>query len=124
MKLQEAGENYLEAILMISQKQNKVRAADICSFFGYSRPTVSAVIKQFRENGYINVDDDNLITLTEKGLKIAESVFERHHVLAELFMAIGVDGDTALKDSCRVEHDLSEKTFECIKEYYKKIIEK
>jgi Mn-dependent DtxR family transcriptional regulator len=120
MKIREAAENYLEAILMISQKKSAVRAADICSFFGYSRPTVSAVIKQFKENGYIDVDHDNLITLTKKGLEIAEEMYERHNVIAEVFMAIGVDEETAHEDSCRVEHCISEKTFERIKEHYNK----
>lgn len=118
MKILEAGENYLEAILMISKKQDTVRAADICNFLGYSRPTVSVVIKQFKENGYIVVDSENQITLTPKGLEIAEAVFERHNLLAEVFKAIGVDEETAFRDSCRVEHDLSEETFERIKAYY------
>lgn len=122
MKILESAENYLEAILIISKKQTTVRAADICNFFGYSRPTVSAVIKQFKENGYINVND-NLITLTEKGLSIAKTMFERHNVIAEILTAIGVDEETAHKDSCRIEHDISEKTFKCIKAYYNKNID-
>jgi Mn-dependent DtxR family transcriptional regulator len=124
VKILEAGENYLEAILMISQKQSSVRAADICGFLKYSRPTVSVVIKQFKENGYILVDKENLITLTPKGRGIAEAVYERHNLLAEVFKAIGVDGETAARDSCRVEHDISEETFERIKEYYNSHIKK
>lgn len=121
MKIQEAAENYLEAILMISENQTNVRAADICSFLGYSRPTVSAVIKQFKENGYIVVDSNNFISLTEKGLSIAKVMYERHNLIAEILMAIGVDEETAHKDSCRIEHDISEETFERIKMYYKKM---
>lgn len=118
MRMRESAENYLEVILMLSQKKSHVRAADICAFLGYSRPTVSAALKQLRENGYISVDADNYITLEPKGLAIAESMYERHHVIAQFFMAIGVDEETALKDSCRVEHYISKKTFDCMKAHF------
>jgi DtxR family Mn-dependent transcriptional regulator len=118
VKIQEADENYLEAIFMISKRREKVRATDICNFFGYSRPTISAVIKKFKENGYIRVDGDNFITLTEKGLKIANAMYERHQVMAEILMALGVDEKTAFEDSCRIEHDISQETYEKIKDYY------
>ena len=122
MRMREAAENYLEVILMLSKKQSRVRAADICAFLGYSRPTVSAAIKQLRENGYIVVDGGNYITLTAKGRDIADAMFERHHVIAKFFMAIGVDEQTALKDSCRVEHYISERTFDCMKAHFSSYI--
>ena len=80
-------------------------------------------MKNFRENGYINMDDDYLITLTEKGKAIAESVYERHIIISKFLMAIGVDEKTPLEDSCKIEHDLSDETFRCMKEHYNKITE-
>lgn len=122
MRVREAAENYLEVILMLSKKQSHVRAADICAFLGYSRPTVSAALKQLRENDYISVDGDNYITLKAKGRDIAEAMYERHHVIARFLMAIGVDEETALKDSCRVEHYISKKTFDCMKAHFSSYI--
>ena len=117
--IHEAGENYLESIYILSQRQGGVvRAADICAYLGYSRPTVSAALKQFRQDGYAEVDEHNHITLTEKGLAIAEKIYERHVVLSRMLMALGVDEKTALEDACKIEHDLSDKTFQCTKAHY------
>ena len=115
MKVYEAAENYLEAILMISKQKQTVRAADICRFFGYSRPTVSAMIKQLRENGYVSVDNENLLTLTEKGMGLASDIYERHMIISKLLMFIGVTEETAFDDACKIEHDISASTFECLK---------
>lgn len=120
MKIQESDENYLEAILMISKNHKNVRATDICNYFNYSRPTISAVIKKFKNNDYIRVDDNNHIILTEKGLNIASAMYERHQVIAEILMALGVDEKNAFEDSCRIEHDISQTTYEKIKEHYYK----
>ena len=116
--MRESAENYLESILIISKRQDTVRATDICNYFGYSRPTVSIVLKQFRERGLINVDINNHITLTEEGLAVANSVYERHTVVSQMLMSLGVSRETALEDACKLEHDLSDLSFERIKLYY------
>ena len=116
--MRESAENYLESILVISKRQDTVRATDICNYFGYSRPTVSIVLKQFRERGLINVDINNHITLTEEGLAVANSVYERHTVVSQMLMSLGVSRETALEDACKIEHDISPETFECIKKHF------
>lgn len=125
MKIQEAAENYLEAILILKNKQGQVRSIDVVNYMNYSKPTISVVMKQFRENGYIEMDADGYITLTEKGAEIADKTYERHMVIAEILIELGVDEETAYNDACKIEHDMSEKTFQCIKNYHnKKEIEK
>lgn len=115
MAVSEAIQNYLETIYILSLKQNEVHAVDICNHLSYSRPTVSIVLRQMRENGLVTVDDLNHIHLTEEGRRIAESLYERHTVISELFMALGVSRDVALEDACKIEHDLSEETFSALK---------
>ena len=117
MNVTEAVENYLEAILMLSQRQGEVRATDICAHMGYSRPTVSIAVKGMKSNGLIEVDDHNLITLTEKGHHIADTIYERHNVLTRALIFLGVDRETALSDACKIEHDISESTFLQIKKF-------
>jgi len=117
MNVTEAVENYLEAILVLSQRQTEVRATDICAHMGYSRPTVSIAVKGMKGNDLIQVDDHNLITLTEKGRRIAAAIYERHTVLASALMHLGVDKETAFSDACKMEHDISEATFTCIKQF-------
>ena len=119
MKMQESAENYLEAVLMISQRQDSVRAADLCRHLGFSRPTVSQAVRELSADGYLHVDSRNLITLTGKGLAIAQSILERHEVIAQIFMGMGVSRDTAYEDACRVEHYISEETFSCMKKSWK-----
>lgn len=118
MAVTEAVENYLEAILVLSYRQPDVHAVDICNHLGYSRPTLSVAIKQMREDGLISVSGENHITLTETGKKIAESIYERHNVIAAMLIAIGVKEETAYTDACKIEHDISDETFECIKNHY------
>ena len=120
MQLHESAENYLESILVLS-KQGDVRAVDICKYHGFSRPTVSAAIKTLRKNGYVDVDGANNITLTKKGLAVANGVYERHEVIAKVLMAIGVSPENAYDDSCRIEHDISEETFLAIKAHLAKM---
>jgi Mn-dependent DtxR family transcriptional regulator len=119
VKILEAGENYLENIYIETLKLGKVRSIDICNSLKYSKPTVSVMMKQFRENDYITMDEDGYITLTDKGRTIAEKMYERHMLLAEILMKLGVDEETAFKDACKIEHDISEKSFDLIKKYYK-----
>lgn len=116
-EVSEAVENYLETILVLSGKKPDLHAVDICDEMGYSRPTVSVIVKQMKNNGLVTVDKSNHIALTEKGRVIAEGVYERHNIISEFFMAIGVDRETALADACKIEHDISDFTFECIKKH-------
>ena len=117
MELRESAQNYLESIYVISKRQDVVRATDICAYFGYSRPTVSVALKHFREAGLIHVDANNHITLTEEGLAVATSMYERHTLLTKLLIAMGVPRDIAVEDACKIEHDLSPETFECMKRF-------
>ena len=118
MAVTEAVENYLETILVLSYRQPDVHAVDICNHLGYSRPTLSVAIKQMKEESPINVNGENHITLTDSGKEIAENIYERHNVIAAMLIAIGVKEETAYADACKLEHDLSDETFECIKKHY------
>ena len=117
MAVSEAIENYLETIYILSQKHSEVHAIDICSYLSYSRPTVSIVLRQMREHGLVTVNEDNHIYLTDEGRAIAMRIFERHELLANLLIALGVSRETALHDACKIEHDLSNETFEAIKRH-------
>ena len=114
----ESSEDYLERILMLSQKNGSVRSIDIAHDMGFSKPSVSVAMKKLREKGLINVDGEGLITLTKDGLEIAERTLERHHVLKDLLISLGVDEQTAEEDACKIEHELSEQTFDKIREVY------
>ena len=118
MKMQESAQDYLESILILSEQKEYVRATDICNYFGYARATVSVFMKQLTENGYVNIDEHNHITLTDKGMVIAQQMYERHKFLSKLFVSIGVPEDIAVKDACRIEHYVSPETFEAIKKAY------
>ena len=120
MAVSEAIENYLETIYILSHQQNEVHAIDICTYLSYSRPTVSIVLRQMRENGLVTVNEDNHIHLTEEGLAIASRIYERHTVLSELLMSLGVRQETALRDACKIEHDLSEETYSKMIEFAKR----
>ena len=114
---QESTENYLETIYILLQRMGTVRSIDICNEMGYSKPTISVTMKQFREKGYVKIDSGGHITLTPSGLSIAQRIYERHVVLSELLMLLGVGRETALADACKIEHDISEETFGCIKRH-------
>ncbi len=120
MNLQESGEMYLETILILSQKKNDVRSIDICEEMGFSKPSISRAIHLLEDGGYLEIDNSGYITLTDIGREIAEKIYERHKVLTELFTAIGVDEETASEDACRIEHVISDKTFQAIKKHMKK----
>jgi len=122
MKIQASAEDYLEAILVLTRQNGKVRSVDIANHMGFSKPTISIIMKQFRDNGYIVLDDDRNIHLTEKGAEIAHGIHERHTVLSRVLIAIGVDEETAFADACKIEHNISDKTFKCIKSFYEKEI--
>lgn len=120
MVIKESAENYLEAILMIKKEKGNVRSIDIANRLDFTKPSVSVAMKSFREENYITVDDSGNIHLTDKGLEIAESVYERHQIIAKALIALGVDESTAYEDSCKVEHDISPQTFDKLKEYLHK----
>ncbi|MCQ2459490.1 MAG: metal-dependent transcriptional regulator [Ruminococcus sp.] len=122
MAITEAVENYLETILILSKKQPDVHAIDICSYLGYSRPTVSIVLRKMKDTGLVTVDGENHIKLTEKGREVAERMYDRHTLLSSFFEYLGVERDLAAEDACKVEHDLSAETFERIKEHYLSLI--
>ena len=124
MAVTEAVENYLETILILSKKQPDIHAIDICSYLGYSRPTVSIVLKKMKDDGLVKVDSDNHITLTPAGKQVAENIYKRHTVLSEFFAFLGVDRDTAAEDACKIEHDISDQTFELLKKHYYEISDK
>lgn len=117
MKIQESAENYLETILMLSQVKPHVRSIDIATELEFSKPSVSVAMKNLRENGYILVDPSGYITLSESGREIAETMYERHTLLSNWLMYLGVDHKTAVEDACRMEHILSAPTFEAIKQH-------
>lgn len=117
MIIKESAENYLEAILMIKNRKGIARSIDIANELGFSKASVSIAMKKFREENYITVGDDGQLDLTEKGMEIAERMYERHDLIAKALIAIGVDAQTAYEDSCRIEHDISEETFEKLKDY-------
>ena len=120
MAVSEAIENYLETIYILSKEQSEVHAIDICTYLSYSRPTVSVVLRQMRENGLVTVNEDNHIFLTDEGKRIASRVYERHEALTKILMTLGVSRETALHDACKIEHDLSDETFEAIKTHLQK----
>ncbi len=115
MKVYASAEDYLEAILSLRLQQGHVRSVDIANELNFSKPSVSVAMKKLRESDYILMDQDGSITLTEEGEAIAQRVFERHRLLTDLFIRLGVDPETAAADACKVEHDLSDETFRCIK---------
>ena len=120
MAMKESGEMYLETILVLSRRLQMVRAIDVGEEMGYSKPSVSRAMHLLKDRGYIDVQSDGAITLTDEGRAIAENIYDRHNVLAEALRSIGVDEQTAIDDACRVEHYISEATFRAIKAHLKK----
>ena len=117
MQIHESEENYLETILMLSLKGEKVRSIDIVNELEYSKPSVSVAMKNLREKSYITMDDEGFITLTKKGRKIADTMYERHIAISDWLVSLGVDAKTAAQDACKMEHTMSEKSFLAIKKH-------
>ena len=122
MRITESTENYMEAILILQQQNGEVRAVDLAHYFGFSKPTISQYMKQYAQQGLIEVDGNGHITLTGEGRAIAEHIFERHQVITAVFTALGVPEEIAREDACKVEHDLSDVTFQCMKEHYQQYL--
>ena len=115
MALQESGEMYLETIYVLAKENSAVRSVDIGSFMGYSKPSVSRAVGLLKNGGFINVDKDGFITLTDSGKEIAEKIYERHTILTRLLVFLGVDKKIATEDACKLEHNLSDESFDAIK---------
>ncbi len=120
MKILESAENYLESIHILKNELGQVRSVDIANYLGFTKASVSIAMKQFRENDYIVIDENGYITLTPSGLEIAERMYERHELLTRFFIALGISEETAKNDACRIEHDLSDESFEKIKSFCEK----
>ena len=118
MHLQESGEMYLETILILSKETDRVRSVDVCDHMGFSKPSVSRAVGLLKNSGYIVVDDEGHLSLTGTGRSVAEKIYERHTTLTECLMELGVDRKTAADDACKIEHDISDKSFEAIKKYF------
>ena len=119
MKIQESAENYLETILVLHKRKGVVRSIDIANEMNFSKPSVSVAMKNLRLGGYIKVDDDGSITLLDKGREIAEKIYERHTLLSEWLTTMGVDPEIAAEDACRIEHVISNETFDALKRHVK-----
>ena len=117
MKIQESAENYLETILMLKEEKGAVRSIDIARKMDFSKPSISRAMSLLRENGYITMDKEGLINLTDAGMEIASRIYERHRLLSKWLVALGVSPETAAEDACRIEHDVSDETFQKIKEH-------
>ena len=117
MRLQESGEMYLESIYMLSRKLSHVRSVDISEYMGYSKPSVSRAVNLLKNGGFIRMDAENYITLTEEGLALAEKIYSRHTVLTEMLIRLGVSEATAAEDACRMEHTISDESFEAIRRH-------
>lgn len=114
MEILRASEDYLEAMLMMKEKHGYVRSIDVAEFLGVTKPSVSYATKRLRESGHITMDKDGLITLTDTGMAVAASMLDRHKTLTAFLIDIGVDKETAEADACKIEHDISQQTFEAI----------
>lgn len=121
MRLKESGEMYLESIYVLSKRLSAVRSIDISEYMGYSKPSVSRAVNLLKNGGYIQMDEENFITLTASGLKIAEKIYNRHTVLTDMLVRLGVPEEVASQDACRMEHTISDETFEAIKRHVEQI---
>ena len=122
MKIQQSAENYLETILILSQHLEKVRSIDIANELKFSKPSVSVAMKNLKEDDYIQISSDGRITLTDKGRTIAEMIYERHQVLSQLLIHLGVDAETASEDACMIEHVISKESFSAIKKHLNQLL--
>lgn len=120
MNIHESAEDYLEMILMLRMEKGYARSVDIAARLGVTKPSVSFAMKQLRENGYINMDSESLITLTQKGEEIARRMYTRHTALTDFLMGMGVSAEAAREDACKIEHDISQETFDAILKHMKR----
>ena len=119
MHIQESGEMYLETIYILSQKMGAVRSIDVGEYMGYSKPSVSRAVGILKKGGYLLMDMDGYLTLTESGLAVAKKIYERHTLLTDFLIRLGVNEKTAVEDACKIEHDISDETFDALKKHAK-----
>ena len=117
MNLHESGEDYLETILRLREEKGQVRSIDVAGALSVSKPSVSVAMKKLRDSGHIEMDDSGLLTLTAEGEAVAQRIYERHRVIAKMLMGLGVEPETAAREACKIEHDISDDTFEKIKRH-------
>ena len=117
MKLQESGEMYLESIYVLSKQKSDVHSIDISEYLGYSKPSVSRAVGLLKKGGYIRIDEDNHISLTDSGLEIAEKIYERHTILTDMLVYLGVPEHIAAQDACKMEHGISDESLEAIRKH-------
>ena len=115
MALHQSGEDYLEAILALREERGAVRSIDVAQHLGYSKPSISRAMSILKASGYLTMEKDGHLTLTEEGERVAQSIYERHRLLTQWLMALGVSPETAEEDACKIEHNISEETFQCLK---------
>ena len=115
MNLQESGEMYLESILVLSEKNPHVRSIDVCEYMGFSKPSVSRAIGLLKQGGYVSMDKDGYLSLTDSGLAVARKIYDRHRLLTDFLVSLGVDREIASADACKIEHHISDESFEAIK---------
>ena len=120
MNLQESGEMYLESILVLTESNTHVRSIDVCEYMGFSKPSVSRAINLLKSGGYVNMDKDGYLTLTDEGRSVAQKIYDRHRLLTEFLVSLGVSPDTASADACKIEHHISDESFAAIKKAVKK----
>ena len=120
MHLQESGEMYLETIYVLSKKGDCVRSIDVCEYMGYSKPSVSRAVSLLKQGGYLLMDAEGYLSLTDLGLEIAKKIYERHTIITDFLVKLGVDKETASEDACKMEHDISDKSFNAIKNFINK----
>ena len=118
MKLQESGEMYLETILILSNKSPHVRSLDVAEYMGFSKPSVSRAVGLLKKGGFITVSPEGFLQLTDEGMAVAVKIYERHVMIADFLERIGVDKETAVDDACKIEHDISETSFEALKKHF------
>ena len=118
MALHESGQMYLETIYILLQQNAKIRAIDVGTYLGYTKPSVSRAVGILKKGEYITVDSDGYISLTSTGKELAEKLYERHTILTNMLMALGIDKETATEDACRIEHVISDKSFDVVKKHY------
>ena len=121
MRLQESGEMYLEAVLVLHKKTGHVRSIDVSEYLGYSKPSVSRAVGLLKNGGYLTVENDGALILTDAGQEIAEKIYERHTILTEMLVKIGVPQEIATEDACKLEHAVSDESFRAIKAYVAKL---
>ena len=119
MHIQESGEMYLETIYILSEKTGAVRSIDVGEYMGYSKPSVSRAAGILKKGGYLLMDKDGYLTLTESGLAVAKKIYERHTLLTDFLIRLGVNEKTAVEDACKIEHDISDETFDALKKHAK-----